>query len=192
MLYNEALVRGQWGLLWAYLTGRPRALLSLEDVLRSSTVQAVISAKTRMVPIAQIDGSENRYADFDSKFNPLNDHNRDRWLNIARAWQRGINLPLVTLIQVGDHYFVRDGHHRISVARALGLDVVEATVEVWIVDKPLSKSLPLGKLGKELVNRKKLGHCGGRSPDPSTNRSINYLNKPVGPSLPDSSSVLLV
>jgi hypothetical protein len=93
-----------------------------------------------MVLIAQIDGSENRSTDFDRNFNPLNDHTRDRWLSIARAWQRGRYLPPVKLIQVGDHYFVRDGHHRISVARALGWEVVYATVEVWIVGKPLSKS----------------------------------------------------
>jgi hypothetical protein len=139
-LYDDALARGQWGLLWAFLTGRSRALLSLEEVLQSATAQAEISAKTRMVPIAQIDGSENRLADFDRNFNPLHDHTRDRWLSIARAWQRGRYLPPVKLIQVGDHYFVRDGHHRISVARALGWDVVEAIVEVWIVDKSLSKS----------------------------------------------------
>lgn len=139
-LYDDALARGQWGLLWAYLTGRSRALLSLDGALQSATVQAVISAKTRMVLIAQIDGSENRSVDFDRNFNPLHDHTRDRWLSIARAWQRGHYLPPVKLIQVGDHYFVRDGHHRISVARALGWEVVYATVEVWIVGKPLPKS----------------------------------------------------
>ena len=139
-LYDEALARGQWGLLWAFLTGLSRALLSLEKVLQSATVQTVISAKTRVVAIAQIDGSENRFADFDRNFNPLHDHTRDRWLSIARAWQRGRYLPPVKLIQVGDHYFVRDGHHRISVARALGWDVVEATVEVWIMGKSPSKS----------------------------------------------------
>jgi hypothetical protein len=148
-LYDNALARGQWGLLWAFLTGRSRALLPLERILKSATVQAVISAKTGMVPIAQIVGSENRSADFDRNFNPLHDHTRDRWLSIARAWQRGRYLPPVKLIQVGDHYFVRDGHHRISVARALGWDVVEATVEVWIVGKPLPKSsqFSLARLG---------------------------------------------
>jgi hypothetical protein len=132
-LYKDALARGQWGLLWSFLTGRPRALLSLEGVLQSATVQAVISAKTRMVPIAQIDGSENRLADFDRNFNPLQEHTRDRWLSIARAWQRGCCLPPVTLIQVGDHYFVRDGHHRISVARAFRDTAIHARVIVWHV-----------------------------------------------------------
>ena len=139
-LYDDALARGQWGLLWAFLTGRSRGLLSLQGALQSATVQAVIAAKACMVPIAQIDGSENRIADFDRNFNPLHDHTRDRWLTIARALQRGRYLPPVKLIQVGDHYFVRDGHHRISVARALSWDAIEATVELWIMGKSLSKS----------------------------------------------------
>lgn len=47
---------------------------------------------------------------------------------IARA--RGIQLPPVDLIQVGEHYFVCDGHHRISVAKAQGQVVIEALVTV--------------------------------------------------------------
>lgn len=132
-LYNDALARGHWGLLWSYLTGRSRALLSLGEILQSSIVQAVISAGTRMVAIGQIDGSEGRFADFDCNFNPLHDHTRDRWLSIAKSRQQGHYLPPVTLIQVGDHYFVRDGHHRISVARAFRDTVIHANVIVWHV-----------------------------------------------------------
>jgi hypothetical protein len=40
-------------------------------------------------------------------------------------------LPPVELIQVGDVYFVRDGHHRISVARMMGQDSIDAEVTVW-------------------------------------------------------------
>ena len=42
-------------------------------------------------------------------------------------------MPPVALIQVGDCYFVRDGHHRISVAKALGQKAIDATVEIWQV-----------------------------------------------------------
>lgn len=139
MLYNNALAQGRRGQFLAFLTGRSRKLHSLEEVSRVCKVQARSSDGTRTVPIAQICGSENRAADFDCDFNPLQDRTRDRWLNIAKAWQRGRYLPPVILIQVADHYFVRDGHHRISVAQALGMEAIEATVEVWIVDKPLSK-----------------------------------------------------
>ncbi|MFN2186580.1 MAG: hypothetical protein ACK2UU_21575, partial [Anaerolineae bacterium] len=65
------------------------------------------------------------------------DQARGRWLSIARARQQGKDLPPVVLIRVGDVYFVRDGHHRISVAQALGQLDVEARVTVWQVTGPL-------------------------------------------------------
>jgi hypothetical protein len=135
--YHHALAKGRRGQLWAGLTGRSRGLLSLEEIPTSCTVQARRSGETRTVAIAQIRGSENRVADFDCDFNPLQDHTCERWLGIAAARQRGSYLPPVALIQVGDLYFVRDGHHRISVARALGQQAIEATVEVWQVDAAL-------------------------------------------------------
>ncbi len=136
-LYHSALERGRRGHLWSGLTGRSRRLLSLEEVSQACTVQARSSGGTRTVAIAQICGSENRAADFDCDFNPLQDHTHDRWLGIASALQQGRYLPPVALIQVGDRYFVRDGHHRISVAQALGQNAIEAKVEVWQVDGPL-------------------------------------------------------
>lgn len=141
-LYKEArgrAVRSQW---WARLTGRSRALLSLKDVSQAGSDHSHSSAGIRAVPIAQIRGSENRADDFDCDFNPLQERTCERWLSIARAWQRGVSLPPVYLIQVGEYYFVRDGHHRISVARALGQESVEASVDVWIVDEPLPWEKP--------------------------------------------------
>jgi hypothetical protein len=58
-------------------------------------------------------------------------------VNIAAAWEMGTPLPPVKLIQIGDLYFVRDGHHRISVARAMGQEAIEAEVTAWTVMGPL-------------------------------------------------------
>jgi len=55
----------------------------------------------------------------------------------------GTPLPPVELVQVGDVYFVRDGHHRISVARTVGQRDIEAEVTVWHVDGPLPWEEPL-------------------------------------------------
>jgi hypothetical protein len=137
MLYNNALARGRRGQLWSGLTGCSRGLLSLGQVAQACTVQTQRSAGRRTVDIAQICGSEGRAGDFDRDFNPLQERTQARWLGIAAARQRGRHLPPVALIQVGDRYFVRDGHHRISVARALGQKTIEATVQVWQVDGPL-------------------------------------------------------
>jgi hypothetical protein len=89
------------------------------------------------VSIAQIGGSEGRAGDFDREFNPLKDHVRKRWLGIAAAREQGVALPPVSLVQVGDVYYVKDGHHRISVAKALGQETIEAKVAVWQMESPL-------------------------------------------------------
>jgi len=143
VLYHRTLDQGRRGQLWSSLTGRSRGLLSLEKATAARAVQAPGDNGTHTVPIRQIRGSESRGTDFDCDFNPLQSHTRERWLGIAAARQRGRNLPPVALIQVGDLYFVRDGHHRISVARALGYATVEATVEVWKVDGPLPWDEPV-------------------------------------------------
>ncbi len=79
---------------------------------------------------------EGRCDDFDVGFHPLKEHTEERWVSVARAQLRGLGLPPVELIQVGDAYFVCDGHHRISVAAALGQQEIDAVVTVWQVAAP--------------------------------------------------------
>jgi hypothetical protein len=148
-LYHRALDQGQRRLLWSMVTGRPRFLLHLASVEANCGVHACCNVGLRKVPIAQICGSEGRACDFDCDFNPLQKNTQDRWLAIAAARQRGRVLPPVALIQVGDVYFVRDGHHRVSVARVLGDLTIDATVEVWQVDKPV----PWDALGRVPTRR---------------------------------------
>jgi hypothetical protein len=93
--------------------------------------------------IEQIRGSAARSADFDSLFYPSQGHSQKRWVSIAAARMMAFVLPPVELIQVGDSYFVRDGHYRISVARALGEEYIEAEVTVWQVSQPLPGEQPI-------------------------------------------------
>jgi hypothetical protein len=141
-LYNRARSRGRRGRVWSALTGRSRRLLPLAEVDAACTVRTRRYTGMQTVPICRIGGSEGRSKDFDRDFNPLQHHTRGRWLGIATARQRGKEMPPVELIQVGDVYFVRDGHHRISVARALGQRDVEAEVTVWQVTGPLPWEQP--------------------------------------------------
>jgi hypothetical protein len=160
-LYTRARKRGQRGHLLAGLAGRSQALLSLAEIRAACSVEAQSDAGIRTVSINQIRGSEDRCADFDSNFNPLQEHNRDRWLNIAQARERGKALPPVALIQVGDLYFVRDGHHRVSVARALGQQAIEATVVVWQVAGSLPWEAPAQAAASRLQGWFNRLLCGG-------------------------------
>ena len=136
-MYERARRRGRIGRIWSSLTGRSRRLLDLDAVERGCTVCARRTVGMQTVPIDRIRGSEGHCQGFDCAFYPLGAHERDRWLSVATARQMGLALPPVALIQVGDVYFVRDGHHRISVARARGQQAVDACVTAWDVAGPL-------------------------------------------------------
>jgi hypothetical protein len=128
-LYQRAYILGWLGRLWTALTGQSPYLLNLTEV--EAAARNRYSAGLQEVPIDRIRGSQGRCPDFDRNFYPLQDHLKSRWLRVATARQLGQALPPVELIQVGDIYFVRDGHHRISVARALGQLEINAEVRVW-------------------------------------------------------------
>jgi hypothetical protein len=82
----------------------------------------------RTVPIDNVIGSVDRTEGFDRRFLPTSSKSRSRWERIAQAARRGDTLPPVELYKLGDAYFVIDGHHRVSVARALGRPDVDARV----------------------------------------------------------------
>jgi hypothetical protein len=135
--YRRAREQGRRGQFWSRLTGQPCYLHDLASVEANCQVLSRNDAGLRTVALDQIRGSEGRSRYFDRDFHPLHDEARGRWLNIARARQQGKHLPPVVLVQVGGIYFVRDGHHRISVARAMGQLELEAWVTVWEADGSL-------------------------------------------------------
>jgi len=128
-LFNEARIAGQRRAFWAGLTRRSTALRTLDQA--HATAQAGHYGGRQQVRLDAVRGTEGRAGDFDDQFHPLSDKTRQRWQSVANALEEGLALPPVQLVQVGNDYYVRDGHHRVSVARALGLDTVEAEVTVW-------------------------------------------------------------
>ncbi len=83
---------------------------------------------TKVIPLDRIVGSVDKVRDFDRRFRPTSTRSRQRWERLARATRKGEEIPPIEVYQVGDYYFVRDGHHRVSVARSMGVDLIEARV----------------------------------------------------------------
>jgi hypothetical protein len=133
MDFRIAKFRGLLGKIIASLTGRSNQLYDLETLTKGKNIRGRRHARSQSVDINQIVGSEGRTQDFDRKFYPLKSHNGGRWLNIALAWQRGVHFPAIDLIKIQDVYIVRDGHHRISVARYLGCKYLDAHVTEWVL-----------------------------------------------------------
>lgn len=125
-LFDRAHRRALLRRLLARLTGHPTAL----RVLAHSPVdsKAPRSNRVSVIPLERIVGSESRSEDFDNRFNPLKNHDLERWIGIALARKAGVALPAVELVRDGDDYYVRDGHHRISVAKFLGQLDIEAVI----------------------------------------------------------------
>jgi hypothetical protein len=132
-LLGQARSRGRLYKLWSILTRRSGQLLDLNQIEAHGTVRNRYYAGIQTIPLRQIRGSAGRCQDFDVVFHPRGCHNQWRWLNIAATQHMGLPLPPVQLIQVGEIYFVEDGHHRVSVARAKGQTCIEAEVVVWEV-----------------------------------------------------------
>lgn len=124
--------------LLARLTGKSADLLSYEQVrqmLRGKTGQ---DAGLKEIPLDVIVGSVGRYSDFTRSFLPLQDKSEHRWARIETKVTDMAGLPPIEVYQIGNAFFVRDGNHRVSVARQLGASHIEAYVTRVDTKVPLS------------------------------------------------------
>ena len=113
--------------LWAKLMGKDTNLALFPDEAPEKSPNRRFIG-TEDIPVEQIVGSISRQGDFDHKFRPLHKHLRDRWVNAYLALERDGWTPIL-VHKVGDHYYVEDGHHRVSIAQTLGLMSIPA--KVW-------------------------------------------------------------
>ena len=135
--------------LTARLRGEPDdvgVVLPYEEVIEALGFVSERSAGLKVVPLEQIVGSVDRGRDFDRRFRPTSGRSRGRWEQIAAAARRGDAFPPVDLVKVGQLYFVRDGHHRVSVSRALGRTDIDAYVTEVHTRMDAEKAMKLSDL----------------------------------------------
>jgi len=126
--YERALNKGFWRKILSRITGTTNELLPFDEVREKLPIQGQHYAGLQQVPVEKIIGSFGRYHDFDRIFLPIQKKTRDRWVSIDRAHHYQIPLPPVELYKLGEIYFVKDGNHRISVAREQGQMEVDAFI----------------------------------------------------------------
>ena len=134
--FRATLAQGKFARLKRRLLRRPQFLYDLNALKAELSVCGSYYSGIQVVPIRSIIGSEGRTADFDMEFYPISETSRERWVNMAIVYLSRLPLPPIQLIQVGDAYFVRDGHHRISVSRAFGQVSMDAEVITWKAQPP--------------------------------------------------------
>jgi hypothetical protein len=133
----------------ARLRGEPddvRMVLPYEEVVAALGFVSERPAGTAVVPLDAIVGTVERGRDFDRSFRPTSGRVRSRWEHIAAAMRRGESMPPVDLVRIGEIYFVRDGHHRVSVARALGRVDIDAYITEVVTRVGAERAITLADL----------------------------------------------
>lgn len=124
--------RARWKAFWrrvtTQITGKSNQLLPFDEVRGRLPLKGQHYIGLRQVPIDKIVGSQGRYLDFDRAFLPVQNRTRDRWISIDMAHYNQVALPAVDLFKMGDIYFVKDGNHRVSVARQRGQEFIDAFI----------------------------------------------------------------
>ncbi|MBC8099984.1 MAG: hypothetical protein H7Y11_11125, partial [Armatimonadetes bacterium] len=121
-------MRAFWQEMISHLRGKSTELLSFEDIRTRLRLHEESYRGLQNVPLAQIVGSVGRYRDFTSSFLPRSNKMQERWSRVYAVANSMTGLPPIELYKVGDVYFVRDGNHRVSVARELDAETIEAHV----------------------------------------------------------------
>ncbi len=145
--FNKARFKAALQQALAGLRNRPNELLSFDAVKRSLKIFGQNYLGVHSVRLADIIGSATlRYHDFDRAFLPTQDFTESRWRRVDAAYYQTKNLPPVQLYKIGQVYFVRDGHHRVSVAREKGQEFIDAEVIEVKTRVPLTPDLTANDL----------------------------------------------
>jgi hypothetical protein len=130
-------------------------LLPLEEVVAILKPRGETYVGMKAVALDLIVGSEGRYRDFDRHFLPRKEHLRSRWVSVDMAHLADVPLPAVRLYEIGGVYFVRDGNHRVSVAKLRGQTHIDAEVTSLASEIGLSPGMTLEALKREVISCEK-------------------------------------
>lgn len=126
--FNKARNKALFNEIQNFLNPDKSRLLSFHDVKKILKPKNEVYAGMKTVPIEKIVGSEGRYQDFDNHFLPKSRNLKHRWERVDQAHLTDIILPPIQLYEISGLYFVRDGNHRVSVAKIKGVSFIDAEV----------------------------------------------------------------
>lgn len=146
--FDNAYRRRFWRKIGAWLSGRSNELLPYDEVRKQLPFQGQRYAGLQTIPLDKIVGSVGRYRDFDRAFLPTQRTTSERWVNISKAHYKDVSLPAIDVYKIGEVYFVRDGNHRVSVARERKQDFIDAYVTEVEIPVTLTADMGLGDVVK--------------------------------------------
>jgi hypothetical protein len=144
--FQNARMQAFWSAMLSHLRGKPAELLSFEDIRLRLRLREESYKGLQDVPLDRIVGSVGRYRDFTGNFLPRTNEMQERWSRVYAQANSMEGLPPIELYKVDDVYFVRDGNHRVSVARQLG----NKTIQAHVTELPTRVDLEPGMTTREL------------------------------------------
>jgi hypothetical protein len=128
--FNRARMRGVWDVAFSLLVGDRTHLLSFDDAIKSLSPVHSNVLGLRDIPLDKITGSMEREQGFSRHFFPrfYNQAGKERWRSLYTLVITGAGMPPVELYKIGGNYFVKDGHYRVSVAKYLDWETIQAQV----------------------------------------------------------------
>ncbi|MBQ1627578.1 MAG: transcriptional regulator [Treponema sp.] len=138
-----------------FLNPEEAKMISLKAVKKLLKPESETYVGMQVVPISKIIGSEGRYKDFDNQFFPKKSIIKERWEHVDEAIINDIVLPPIKVYELGGLYFVRDGNHRVSVAKAKGVEFIDAEVISLQTEIRLSPVRTLQGMIKQIINYEK-------------------------------------
>lgn len=126
--FSKAIKKARFQTLLSRLQLERTELLSFYDIKELVKPKQQNYRGVKPIPISQIIGSEGRFNDFTNAFYPKKYMLKGRWASISSAHRNMVDLPAISVYKLGNAYFVRDGNHRVSVARATGGEFIDAEI----------------------------------------------------------------
>lgn len=147
--FSRAKMKGFFETIMGLITGHDMHLLSFDEVVDKLRLRQSNYLGLQDIPVDHITGSTGRYEDFTRRFLPRASGQRDkeRWRNIYTLAVTGKGFPPIDVYKIDQVYFVKDGNHRVSVARGLGWP----TIQAHVTELPSSISLDPDVDSKDLL-----------------------------------------
>jgi hypothetical protein len=153
--FSRARTRAMLSQIQHFMHTDQDRLLSFNDVKDILKPKNQVYRGNQTVPIKLIVGSEGRYRDFNKYFLPRAEHLRRRWERVDEAHHRDIILPPIQLYEIGGVYFVRDGNHRVSVARAQRVEFIDAEVTSLATEINITPAMTVDEMRNALISYEK-------------------------------------
>lgn len=149
--FHKAKNRARMHSLFDKLTWKNPDLMSLYEVTSIIKPKKETYLGMKTIEIDRIIGSEGRYRDFSAAFLPKREMLRARWTSVDQARLSDVVLPPISVFELGGYYFVRDGNHRVSVARSMGVEYIDAEVVELDSEIPLEPGMTTRQLKQRVV-----------------------------------------